>query len=158
MLMMKKNLSWMRTTVGNNPLGLRLSAVRRSEKSETPDSSLFCRASAQEGDSFTREHASLSTDRIPKTAKHPTARSSVGRQPRTVTQIPESPLVCRLIGYRKPQNTRQIARQQIKKHRLPQEPMFFVGVIRKTHVSASQPSKLAQHQQSIRTTSLWGLL
>ena len=76
-------------------------------KSETPDSSLFCRASAQDGDSDTRESASLSPVQLPKTAKHQTARLCVGRQPRTVTQIPESPLACRLIGYRKPQNTRQ---------------------------------------------------
>ena len=80
-----------------------------TENLTTPDSSPFCRAYAQDGDSDTRESASLSTDRIPKTAKYQTASSSVGRQLRTVTQIPESPLACRLIGYRNPQNTRQLA-------------------------------------------------
>ena len=75
---------------------------------ETPDSSLFCRASAQAGDSDSRESVSLSTDRIPETTKHQTDRLSVGRKPRPVTQIAESQSVCRLIGYRKPQNTRQL--------------------------------------------------
>ena len=41
-----------------------------------------CRAYAQDGVANRREITHLSTERLPKNAKHPTHRSSVGRQPR----------------------------------------------------------------------------
>ena len=41
-----------------------------------------CRAYAQDGVANCREITHLSTERLPKNAKYPTHRSSVGRQPR----------------------------------------------------------------------------
>ena len=79
-----------------------------TENDKTPDRLLFCRASAQDGDSVTRESDRLSTNQIPKSTKHQTDRPSVGRQLRTVSQIPETSCRCRLTWYRKAQNTRQI--------------------------------------------------
>ena len=80
-----------------------------TENDKTPDRLLFCRASAQDGDSVTRESDRLSTNLIPKSTKHQTGRPSVGRQLRTVSQIPETSCSCRLTWYRKPHNTWQIA-------------------------------------------------
>ena len=56
-----------------------------------------------------RKPPRLSTERIPKTAKNPTERSSVGRTPRTVSGIPDSLPKCRLEEERKMSNTRQKA-------------------------------------------------
>ncbi|MPN11747.1 hypothetical protein SDC9_159055 [bioreactor metagenome] len=64
-----------------------------TEKHKTPDKSLFCRASAQDGDLDTRDFACLSTESLPEIKKHQTNRSSVGRQPRKVSTTPESPPV-----------------------------------------------------------------
>ena len=80
-----------------------------TENLKTPDRSPFCRASAQDGDSGTRELDSLSTNLIPKSTKHQTDRPSVGHHPRTVSLLPESPTGCRLNRYRKTQNTRQFS-------------------------------------------------
>ena len=80
-----------------------------AEDRKTPDSLPMCRASAQDSTENTRERTNLSTVRIPKTAKHPTVRLCVGRQPRTVPKIPERAPICRLFECRKPQNTRQFA-------------------------------------------------
>ena len=67
-----------------------------TENRKTPERSLFCRASAQDGIPVTRDPALLSTNLIPKTSQHPRNRSSVGRQPRTVSQLPETRRCCRL--------------------------------------------------------------
>ena len=65
-----------------------------------------CRAYAQDGIVNCREIMHLSTERLPKNAKHPTACPSVGRQPRTASRTPERSRICLVFDSQTLMNTR----------------------------------------------------